>query len=104
MADVLGILSRNGKTPLSEIDTIAEDGDPLVLVEVKTRTHASCGLPFETVGRRKREKLSKVVLYHLLHYLQKDARSFHILSTLSGQDKNDIEHIADAFQQLPSRN
>jgi putative endonuclease len=93
------ILSRNYKTPLGEIDIIAEDGATLVFVEVKTRTDTSYGLPFEAVDRRKREKLRKVALYYLKNCLRKDAPSrFDVLSIQAGNEKNEIEHIMDAFE------
>jgi putative endonuclease len=93
------ILSRNYKTPLGEIDIIAEDGRTLVFVEVKTRTDNSYGLPFEAVNHRKREKLRKVALYYLKNCLKKDAPSrFDVLSIQAGSDKDEIEHIVDAFE------
>jgi len=93
------ILSRNYKTPLDEIDIIAEDGETLVFVKVKTRTDNSFGLPFEAVNHRKREKLRKVALYSLKNIRKKDAPSrFDILSIRAGSGQNEIEHIMDAFE------
>lgn len=93
------ILSRNYKTPLGEIDIIAEDGETLVFVEVKTRTDDSFGLPFEAVDHRKKEKLRKVALYYLKNIRKKDAPSrFDVLSIQAGSGKNEIEHITDAFE------
>ncbi len=93
------ILSRNFKTPLGEIDIVAQDGETLVFVEVKTRTDNSFGLPFEAVDYRKKEKLRKVALYYLKNCYKKDAPSrFDVLSITSGGDRNDLEHIRDAFE------
>jgi putative endonuclease len=47
------ILSRNFRTPVGEIDVIAEDRNTLVFIEVKTRTDDSFGHPFEAVTFRK---------------------------------------------------
>lgn len=93
------ILSRNYKTPLGEIDIIAEDRDTLVFVEVKTRADNSYGLPFEAVNHRKREKLRRVALYYLKNCMKSDAPSrFDVLSIQAGKDKSEIEHIMDAFE------
>ncbi len=92
------ILSRNYKTPLGEIDIVAEDGGTLVFVEVKTRADDSFGLPFEAVDSRKREKLRKVALYYLKNRCKRDLPSrFDVLSIRAGQ-RNEIEHIIDAFE------
>ncbi|MFA4829490.1 MAG: YraN family protein, partial [Thermodesulfovibrionales bacterium] len=37
------IISRNYKTPIGEVDIIAEDKGTIVFVEVKTRTNDSYG-------------------------------------------------------------
>jgi putative endonuclease len=93
------ILSRNYKTPLGEIDIVAEDGETLVFVDVKTRTDDAFGLPFEAVNHRKREKLRKVALYYLKNVRRKDVASrFDVLSIEAGGSKNEIEHILDAFE------
>ncbi len=92
------ILSRNYKTPLGEIDIVAEDRETLVFVEVKTRADNSFGLPFEAVNRKKREKLRRVALYYLKNCCKKDLHSrFDVLSIQAGS-KNEIEHIIDAFE------
>lgn len=57
------IISRNFKSPIGEIDIIAEDLGTFVFVEVKTRSDESFGYPFEAVNYKKREKLRRVALY-----------------------------------------
>ncbi len=92
------ILLRNYKTPIGEIDIIAEDQGTLVFVEVKTRTGGSYGLPFEAVNYRKREKLRKVALYYLKHSKRDGPSRFDVLSIRTGSGKSEIEHITDAFE------
>jgi putative endonuclease len=93
------ILWRNYKSPLGEIDIVAQDGEALVFVEVKTRADNSFGLPFEAVDYRKREKLRKVALYYLKNCCKRDVPSrFDVLSIQAGGDRNEIEHIIDAFE------
>jgi putative endonuclease len=92
------IRDRNYRTPLGEMDIIAEDGGTLVFVEVKTRADRSFGLPFEAVDHKKREKLRKVALYYLKNCCKKDVPSrFDVLSIQTG-DRTEVEHIIDAFE------
>ncbi|TME49550.1 MAG: YraN family protein, partial [Chloroflexi bacterium] len=51
------ILARDWRTRLGQIDIVAEDGETLVLVEVKARRGTSFGLPEEAVDARKQRKL-----------------------------------------------
>ena len=92
------IVSRNFKSSVGEMDIIAEDGDTLVFVEVKTRTDDSFGHPFEAVTPRKREKLRKVALSYLKHSRCEMASRFDILSIETDGASHTIEHIKDAFE------
>jgi putative endonuclease len=58
--------ATNWRCPLGEIDIVAEDGEWLVVVEVRTRRGPQFGPPEESIGHSKREKL--VTLGH--HYVQ----------------------------------
>ena len=51
------IIERNYRTPYGEIDLVAQDGDILVFVEVKTRTSDAFGFPEESITSQKREHL-----------------------------------------------
>jgi putative endonuclease len=51
------ILCRNFRCREGEIDIIAQQGDCLVFVEVRTKTGSSFGTPEESVTLSKREKL-----------------------------------------------
>lgn len=51
------IESRNARTKWGELDIVARDGDCLVFVEVRTRTNATSGEPFETIDWRKRRRI-----------------------------------------------
>ncbi len=51
------ILATDWRNRLGQIDIIAEDGDTLVVVEVKTRRGTGFGLPQEAVDSRKQRKL-----------------------------------------------
>jgi putative endonuclease len=92
------ILQRNFKTPVGEIDIIAEEGNTLVFVEVKTRTDDSFGHPFEAVDFRKKEKLRKVALSYLKQCKKELPSRFDVLSIEMDRGKSRIEHIIDAFE------
>ncbi|MDQ2959860.1 MAG: YraN family protein [Candidatus Dormibacteraeota bacterium] len=51
------ILARDWRSRIGQIDIVAEDGDTLVVVEVKARRGVAFGLPEEAVDARKRHKL-----------------------------------------------
>ena len=61
----LRITGRNFRTRYGELDLIAEDGDTLVFVEVKTRRGGAFGTPEEAVTARKREHLAKAAGLYL---------------------------------------
>jgi putative endonuclease len=52
--------AANWRCPLGEIDIVAQDGDWLVLVEVRTRRGVRFGTPEESVGPTKQRKLARV--------------------------------------------
>jgi putative endonuclease len=52
------INARNVRTPEGEIDLIAQKGEILVFVEVKTRTHNLDGYPEEAVTEEKLEHMN----------------------------------------------
>lgn len=60
------IREENFRTRYGEIDLIAQDGDEIVFVEVKTRGSTSHGLPCEAVTIKKQMKIKGVANYYLL--------------------------------------
>jgi putative endonuclease len=59
------ILERNYLIRGGEIDIIAQDGDSLVFVEVKTRFSHDYGLPIESITRGKIRSLLKTSLFYI---------------------------------------
>jgi putative endonuclease len=51
------IVARNHRCRRGEVDLVAEQGDLLVFVEVRTRESALFGSPEETVGFRKQRRV-----------------------------------------------
>lgn len=61
-------MQRNYRCPAGEIDLVAEDGDTLVFVEVKTRAADSDELPEAALTPRKRHRLSRAALHFMRTY------------------------------------
>jgi putative endonuclease len=59
------VLEHNFRCQQGEIDIVAEEGQDLVFVEVKTRRGTACGLPEEAVTPRKQRKLIEVAYTYL---------------------------------------
>lgn len=59
------ILSRNYRCPAGEVDLIADDGNCLVFVEVRTRRGDGWGTPEESVTKRKQARLVAVAESYL---------------------------------------
>lgn len=85
---------RNFRLKIGEIDIVASKGDLLVFCEVKSRSNANYGKPFEAVTTLKRARLRKVAEAYLAIKKPsfKDAR-FDVISIEGG----DIQHIENAF-------
>jgi putative endonuclease len=93
------ILSRNYKNYIGEIDIIAQDGETIVFIEVKTRASDAFGYPFESVHRRKRQKLKNLALLYLKKGGEELPVRFDVLSiTCTENGGKEIEHIRDAFE------
>lgn len=95
------ILARQHRNQFGEIDVIAEDGQQLVFVEVKTRQSVEAGQPFEAVDRRKQAQLTKVASAWLKRHrrLQQSAR-FDVVSIVwaKGASAPEIRHFRNAFE------
>ncbi|MBU4310859.1 YraN family protein [bacterium] len=94
------ILERNYKTPLGEIDIIAQDKDCLVFIEVKSLSNTSYILPQEMVNKRKQEQIIRVALSYLKAkgLRNADCRFDCVAVVFSLGKEPEIELIKDAFQ------
>lgn len=54
------ILGKKVRTKIGEIDILAQDGDDIVIVEVKTKTSDEQGSPEEMVDWKKQRKLIRL--------------------------------------------
>ena len=89
------ILERNFRSRFGEVDLIAEDGDVLCFVEVRSRTTSRYGEALETVNARKRRRIGLTARQFLvLNQLEHRACRFDVVTLQSGQPP---ELLRDAF-------
>ena len=95
------IVARNYRCRYGEMDIIAQDGDTLVFIEVKSRQSERYGPPQEAVGAEKRKKLSRVSL----HYLQQQGieackARFDVIAVRISPRGAAVDLIRDAFDMV----
>ncbi len=93
------ILDRNVRTPLGELDLVAEDHGVVVFVEVKGRATKAFGGALLAVDHRKRVKLTKLAAQYLAqrHWSDKACRFDVVLVQGRSSDPGRIEHLQNAF-------
>lgn len=95
----LRIVGRNVRSPLGELDLIADDGGILVFVEVKRRRTGAYGGALEAVGARKRAKLIQLASQYLAqHRLHDRVCRFDVVLIQDDAGAGAVvQHIANAF-------
>jgi putative endonuclease len=93
------IIERNYKCLFGEIDIVAQDGNTVVFVEVKSRKSEDFGDPQTAVGWEKKKKISRISLKYLeeKHLYPCDAR-FDVVAVKMLPAGNTIELIQNAFE------
>ncbi len=96
----LRLLTRNYSCPAGELDLVMDDGESVVVIEVRYRRNNAHGTPAETVGPQKRAKLTRTAS----HFLQKHPRlarrslRFDVVAIWGTTATPEIDWIADAFR------
>ena len=91
------ILKRNWTKHRHEIDIVAQNGEFIIFVEVKTRTSRQWGNPEDFIGKSKIRRIVLAAdLFLQLSDNEKPAR-FDIISAVWDGEAFEIEHIDDAF-------
>jgi len=96
------IVERNYRCHFGEIDIVAEEGETLVFIEVKSRRSVAYGEPQLAVGHQKQKKISRIAM----HYLQ-ERRLYHRLARFDVvavkllPSGDQIEIIRNAFELTP---
>ena len=95
------IVANNFRSPLGEVDLVAQEGDTTVFVEVKTRRSLAYGVPQESVTSMKQAQILKTALIYLKkNNLGNGNYRFDVVSVVIGPDGEvkSIELIKDAFE------
>ena len=93
------ILAKNYRTDFAEIDIIAELGEEIIFVEVKTRSNTRRGLPAEAVNLRKQKKIIGAASVFLQDEIYFDrACRFDVIEVYSDGTEFKIRHIKNAFE------
>jgi putative endonuclease len=92
------ILERNYRTLLGEIDVIAQHGQSVVFIEVKTRRSESFASVKYAVTEQKQKKISMVALAYLKSkgQMHRGAR-FDVVTIVDPMGSPKIDHIPNAF-------
>ena len=93
------ILGRNVRSPLGELDLVADDHGVLVFVEVKRRRTGTYGGAVEAVDARKRAKLIQLAAQYLAqHRIHDRACRFDVVLIQDDSETAEaVQHIANAF-------
>ncbi len=94
------ILEQNFKNKIGEIDIVAQDGDTICFVEVKTRKTGSCGSPFESVTPAKQRKIARVASSYLKFKGKSDMQArFDVIAVFLEEGCHPrVEMIENAFE------
>jgi putative endonuclease len=84
----------------AEIDIIAEDGEYIVFVEVKTRKSDVHENPIETVTPRKRKMMIAAADFYINERGLENECRFDIIAVIKNGNKFSLEHITDAFSGI----
>lgn len=88
------ILHTNWRNSHAEIDIIAQDGNVIVFVEVKSRKNNKFGHPETFVGKAKMKKMHEAAAAYLINSDWKGELRFDIIAI---ENKEKLTHFEDAF-------
>lgn len=94
------ILARNLRTSLGELDLVAESGDLLVFVEVKSRRSGAYGGGLHAVDARKQARMVRLAAQYLArHRIRDRCCRFDVIVCEGDLDRPlAIEHLENAFE------
>jgi len=80
-----------------EVDLIAQKGNTLVFVEVKTRFSKDFGEPWLAVNYSKQRKICRSADYYLRYFRVDAEPRFDIVSIVHAEGTTEITHLEQAF-------
>lgn len=93
------IRTRNYRCRGGEADLVADDGETLVFVEVKTRSRLQYGLPREAVGWTKQQRLGRAAVHYCaMQRIEDRPIRFDVVEVvILNREVATVEVIRDAF-------
>lgn len=92
------ILETGYTCKVGEIDIIAKNKEFLIFCEVKLRKTDAYGYPFESVNKRKQEKIRKIATYYFSFVSDRERSCrFDVISIEPKGDSFTINHLENAF-------
>lgn len=92
------MLVANYRCRCGEIDLVVSQGEFVVFVEVKTRTHNRYGLPREAVTIKKQKVIIKAAQQYIQRYnLYNRKFRFDVIEVYYDKQPAEIVHIENAF-------
>jgi len=90
------IIERDWKSGRRDLDIVAQDGEVIVFVEVKTRRNSLFGQPEESVDYHKLQSLQQAINHYIKFRQIRQEIRFDIISVVGTiGTEPDIQHIQD---------
>ena len=92
------ILERNYRIRTGEVDIIAQQGSYVIFIEVKFRRGTEYGLPRESVGVTKQQRIVRTAM-HYISTRNIDDRDFRfdVIEVIAQGGNVQVNHIENAF-------
>jgi putative endonuclease len=94
------VLAVNYRLHPYEVDIIAEDGDFIVFIEVKSRQTDEYGHPVEFITGKKEKNLLHVADYYLQYKKPGREGRFDVITILNTNGAFILEHFINAFTAI----
>lgn len=95
----LRIVGRNVRTPLGEIDCIAQRGRELYFVEIKTRSHDVKGRAIEQIPWHKQQRLIRLAQFYIrTHDVLRFYPHIAVVAIDGTPEHHTIDFIPDAVE------
>lgn len=92
------VIETNWRCPQGEIDIVAQDGDTVVFVEVRTRRAEATAAAFESVNPKKQDKLQTLAFAYVdAKQIESAWRIDVIAVALPRTGQPLVEHVEDAL-------
>lgn len=95
----LGLVERNYRVKMGEIDLIMQDSNTIVFIEVRLRNNLLFGSAIESITHPKRQKIIRTAIFYLQQQKWTDKVNcrFDVIGISYTHSKAKFEWIQDAF-------